>query len=363
MPLREIHRLDCFVHACGFMQERLRVTVLAYRDPDAGVDRVVPRVVRALEANGHAVSVLTLSCDVERMIDGIRSTEPDLVFNLLEQLGDQEIGSDIAAAGVLDLLQVPYTGGGPGEFYLTGDKSLTKKVLAFESINFPNFAVFPRGSGFETGGRLRMPLFVKPLRLDASIGIDSGAEALVRTTAQLLERVRYIHEHCDDDALVEEYIEGRELYVGVLGNEEAIAFPPIEIDFSRLPEGMPKVMDARAKFDVTSAEYAGTRAELAELGDDLRARVESIALAACRALRVRDYGRVDLRLDETGEIFVLEVNASCYLDEQGEFAMGARAAGLEYDELIQRIVSLALARFGGVRARSAGWEPIAACSH
>jgi D-alanine-D-alanine ligase len=344
------------------MQGRLRITVLAYRDPEAGVDRVVPRVVDALEANGHAVSVLTVSRDINRMIDGIRSTAPDLIFNLLEQFGDQEIGSDIAAVGVLDLLQIPYTGGGPGEFYLTGDKSLTKKVLAFESINFPNFAVFPRSAGFESGGRLRMPLFVKPLRLDASIGIDSGAKALVRNTQQLMERVRHIHERCDDDALVEEYIEGRELYVGVLGNQDAIAFPPIEVDFSRLPAGVPRVMDARAKFDESSLEYHGTRPKLAELEDPLRARIEAIALDACRALRVRDYGRVDLRLDEKGEIFVLEINASCYLDDQGEFAMGARASGLEYDELIQRIVTAALTRFATRGKAIERSEKIAACS-
>ena len=327
------------------MHERLRITVLAYRDPECGLDRVVPRVMRALEANGHSVSVLPVEHDLIHLIEGVRATRPDLIFNLLEQFGDKEIGSDIAAVGVLDLLQIPYTGGGPGEFYLTGDKALTKKVLAFESINFPNFAVFPKGAGFETGGKLRMPLFVKPLRLDASIGIDSGAKALVRNTADLIERVRYIHEHCDDDALVEEYIEGREIYVGVLGNEDAIAFPPIEIDFSRFPEGVPKVMDAKAKFDESSPEYNGTRPKLAELSGDLDARVSAIALDACRALRVRDYGRVDLRLDDKGQIFVLEINSSCYLDERGEYAMGARAAGIEYEELIQKIASSALTRF------------------
>jgi D-alanine-D-alanine ligase len=116
------------------------------------------------------------------------------------------------------------------------------------------------------------------------------------------------------------------------------------MDFSGLPHGAPKVMDAKAKFDASSPEYHGTKAKIADLPDDLTARVKSIALAAYRALRVRDYGRVDLRLDEQGQVFVLEVNPSCYLDERGEFAMGARAAGISYDALIGRIVEEARAR-------------------
>ncbi len=321
------------------MEEQLRVTVLAYRDPSDGeVDEVVPRVVRALERNGHHVSVLTVSHDIRRLVDGIRTTDPDLVFNLLEQFGARSIGSDVAAVGVLDLLDVPYTGGGPGEFYLTGDKGLTKKILAFASINFPKFAVFAKGADVNCGGRLQMPLFVKPLRLDASIGIESGAKAVVQSTSDLVRRVGEIHEECDDAALVEEYIEGREFYVGIVGNDDPIAFPPIEMDFSGLPDGFPKVMDAKAKFDRSSAEYHGTHAKVADLSEALAQRLKQVALAAYRALRVRDYGRVDLRVDASGDIFVLEVNASCYLDPEGEFVMAAGAAGFGYEELIQRIV-------------------------
>jgi D-alanine-D-alanine ligase len=287
------------------------------------------------------VSVLTVSRDLRRFVEGIQTGKPELVFNVLEQFGDRPIGSDIGAVGLLDLLEVPYTGGGPGEFYLTGDKSVTKKILAFDSIQCPSFAVFPKGAGFETAGKLRMPLFVKPLRLDASIGIESAKKALVRNTNELMKRVLEIHEQCDDSALVEEYIEGREFYVGLIGNDEPTVLPPIEMDFSGLPEGAPKIMDAKAKFEKGSAEYRGTRPKIAELSDDLAGKVKSVALNAYRALRVRDYGRVDLRMNETGEIYVLEVNASCYLDENGEFAMAANAAGIEYDQLIQRIVTCA----------------------
>jgi D-alanine-D-alanine ligase len=260
----------------------------------------------------------------------------------MEMFGDNVFG-DIPVAGVLDLLGLKYTGSGPGELYLSQDKGLTKKLLAFEDILYPRFAVFSRQAGFETGGNLRMPLFVKPLRSDASLGI--GGKSLVHDSAALMERVAAIGRELDDAALAEEYIEGREFYVGVLGNTQAKALPPVEIDFTGFPEGVPKVMDSKAKWDERSKEYKGTRSVLATLPDELRARLQKVAVDAYRALRVRDYGRVDIRLTETGEIYVLEVNASCYLERTGEFAMAAAAAGLDYPRLIEQIVNLALERY------------------
>jgi D-alanine-D-alanine ligase len=156
--------------------------------------------------------------------------------------------------------------------------------------------------------------------------------------------VAAIHQECDDAALAEEFIEGREFYVGVLGNQEAEALPPIEVDFSGLPEGAPKVYDRKAKWETGSAEFKGVKSIIPELPDDLRARLHKVSLEAYRALRVRDYGRVDLRVADTGDIYVLEVNASCYLEKNDEFAMAAKAAGIEYQDLIQRIVDAAVAR-------------------
>ncbi len=202
--------------------------------------------------------------------------------------------------------------------------------------------MFARDTDFETGGNLRMPLFVKPLRSDASLGI--GGKSLVHDAVALMERVTAIHKELDDSALAEEFIDGREFYVGVLGNSQPKALPPIEIDFTGLPEGVPKVMDSKAKWDERSKEYKGTQSVLAQLPDELRARLQKVAVDAYRALRVRDYGRVDLRLTDTGDIYVLEVNASCYLDKESEFAMAAAAGGLDYLRLIERIVDLALAR-------------------
>jgi len=202
--------------------------------------------------------------------------------------------------------------------------------------------VFSIDRDLETGGNLRLPLFVKPLRMDASIGIDG--KSLVHSTKELWQRVAAIHK-INDSALVEEYIEGREFFVGVLGNHVPQALPPVEIDFSGMPEGMPKVMDAKAKWDTESAEFKGTKIVFPDLPKETKARLHKVALDAYRALRVRDYGRVDLRMAETGEIYVIEVNASCYLEEKSEFAEAARRAGMEYPQLLQKIMDLALERY------------------
>ena len=318
------------------------LTGLESDDPKA-YDVVVDQVASALRSQRHRVSIFGVHDDLRKLVSGLARRKTDLVFNLVESFGDNT-GADVAVAGVLDLLRLHYTGGGPGELYLRQDKALAKKVFAFEGILYPHFAVFSQDADFETAGSLRMPLFVKPLTADASIGIDG--DSLVRDTTSLMKRVLAIHEKVGDSALVEEYIEGREFYVGVLGNREPIALPPIEMDFSGMPDGMPHVAGTKAKWKKNSPEYKGTKSILAEVPDELRAKLQKAALDAYRALRVRDYGRVDLRLTETGEIYVIEVNASCYLEENSEFAMAAKAAEIEFPDLIARIVELAVERYG-----------------
>jgi D-alanine-D-alanine ligase len=324
----------------------VRITILTYVESEKekvkDFDPVVRQVAAALRKRRHKVSTLAVHGDVFKLIKGLRRRKPDLVFNLIEAFGDN-MGGDVPVAGLLDLLGYKYTGSGPGELYLTGDKALGKRLLAFDKILYPKFAVFSKDKDFETGGNLRMPLFVKPCAMDASMGI--GKKSLVRDSGEMMQRVLAIHREFNDAALAEEYIDGREFYVGVLGNLDPTALPPIEADFSGLPEGAPKVYDRAAKWEPESKEYAGMKTVVAQLPDELRARLQKVALDAYRALRVRDYGRVDLRVAETGEIYVLEVNASCYLERHDEFAVSAKAAGIEYVDLVNRIVELAIARY------------------
>jgi D-alanine-D-alanine ligase len=323
----------------------MQVTVLTWLESERAAkhDAVVDDVAAALAARGHAVQILGIHGDLAKLVAGLRRTRPELVFNLMEMFDDSLLG-DVGVAGVLELFGVPYTGCGPGELFLSQDKALAKKILGYENIPYPRFAVFGiDDAGFETGGNLRMPLFVKPLRSDASIGID--ADSLVRDANGLMRRVLALQASVNDSVLVEEFIEGREFYVGILGNDHPQALPVIEMDFSGLPAGAPRVADHRAKFERGTPEFDGTRAVLAELPDELRARLHKVSLDAYRALRVRDYGRVDLRLTEAGKIYVIEVNASCYLERNGEFAQAAAAAGLGYEALVARIAELALDRF------------------
>jgi D-alanine-D-alanine ligase len=322
----------------------MRITVLTYLESEKGrsYDAVVGQVAKALRRGGHEVSILGVHGDVRRLVGGLARRKPDLVFNLLESF-NKNPRADVAVAGLLELLGLRYTGGAPGELYLGQDKGLAKKVFAFEQILFPDFAVFSATAGLETGGKLRMPLFVKPLRNDASLGIDG--HCLVRDASSLMKQVMAIQQKWHDSALAEEYIEGREFYVGILGNQEPVAFPPVECDFSGLPDSAPHVMGAKAKWAKRSAEYKGTKSVLADLHAELAARLKKVSLDAYRALRVRDYGRVDLRLAPTGEIYVIEVNPNCYLEQSSEFAMAAAAAGIEYRDLINKIAELAVERF------------------
>ena len=321
----------------------MKITIITYLDKEDATehDVVVDQVAAALKARKHKPSILGVHGDVKKLIAGLSRRKPDLVYNLMEMFGTN-VRADVPIAGLLDLLGYQYTGGGPSELALRQDKALAKRALAYEKILYPDFAVFSRDD-LETGGNLRMPLFVKPLRADASIGI--GTDALVRDATSLMKRVVHIHEKFHDSALAEEYIEGREFYVAVLGNRDPVAFPPVEMDFSGLPEGAPHVLDSKAKWAKNSDQYKGTKSVMADIPDELRAKLQKVSLEAYRALRVRDYGRVDLRLTDTGDIYVIEVNANCYLEQTGEFAVAAQAGGIAYPDLINQIVDLAVDRY------------------
>jgi D-alanine-D-alanine ligase len=319
----------------------MKITILADLYEDGSHDPAVDQVAAALRQGGHKVSrLLVPDDDLRALTTGLARRKPDLVFHMINDFGGES--GLIATAAVVDALKFPYTGGGPGELFVRGHKGLAKKLLGYEKVKCPDFAVFYKDTNLETAGRLRMPLIVKPLERDGSIGI--GPNALVRSVPEMMERVLAIHREVKDSALVEEYVEGRELYVGVLGNREAVAFPPVEMDFSGLPKGAPHVLDYKAKWEKGSTEFKGTRAVLPELPEELVARIQKVALDACRALLVRDYARVDMRLTEAQEIYVIEVNANCDLDQESEFATGAKAAGIDYPTLINRIAKLALER-------------------
>src|SRR3954469_853262 len=254
----------------------MKITVLGSLESDdpKSYDVVVDQVASALRKHKHRVSIFGIHDDLRKFVSGFSRRQPDLVFNLAETFGES-LNGDSGVAAVLDLLGFHYTGGGPGELYLRQDKGLAKKVLAFEGVQYPHFAIFGKDADLESAGKLRMPLFVKPLTAHASIGLDGDSP--VRDAISLMKRVVAIHEKVGDSALVEEYIEGREFYVGVLGNREPVAFPPIEMDFSGLPPGAPRVLDYKAKWEKGTKEFKGTWAVLPDLPDELKARLQQVA--------------------------------------------------------------------------------------
>ena len=310
------------------------------------IDPVIEQLSSTIAALGHEVRCVVVKGDVETIVPQLRQQEADLVINIAESFGGKSaLESNVAA--LLNLLGLRYTGSSPAGLMLAGDKSLTKKVLRFHGIQTPEFATLYRGA-LDWAGDLTFPVIVKPPQEDASLGINSAS--VVRELKDLFARIDSLQSEYHQPVLVEQYIEGREFYVGVLGNAHAVALPVIELDFSGFPADRPRIASWEAKWgedgEGAGAEYAGTQSIFpTDLDPELERRMQSVALDAFHALRLRDYGRIDLRVSSAGEIYVIEVNPNCYLERESEFARAARKHGLEYDALIRQLIELASARY------------------
>jgi D-alanine-D-alanine ligase len=305
-------------------------------------DEDVQEVYEALKRKGHSPVFLRLDGTPTSLIE-LAQSETDLVFNLVESFGGND-SCDSNVAAYLELLGRRFTGTGAHGLFLAQEKALAKKIFAFHGIHTPYFATVYRGRT-DHAHDIQFPVIVKPAREDGSIGIQFGA--VCGSIKELMERIDYIHAEFDTPALIEEYIEGREIYVGVLGNERPLALPVVELDLSRLPEGTPKIAGSEVKWEEDTEAYRTTHPFFPDdLGDDLTARLQSAAIQAFQALELRDYGRIDFRVAADGTIHVLEVNPNPYLLPSAEFSMAAKKAGRSYADLIGEIVDLSLARYG-----------------
>jgi D-alanine-D-alanine ligase len=247
-------------------------------------------------------------------------------------------------AAFLDILEIPYTGAGPHATILAQDKSIAKKMFAFYGIQSPYFATAYRGA-IDHAQDISFPLIVKPTSEDGSIGID--AAAVVTSVKELMERISYLQTEFDSPALIEEYIEGREIYASILGSDEnAHALPLVELDLSNLPKGMPKIASQDVKFEKDTEAYKLTKSVIAEdLDEETVTKLTEIAIKAYRAVKLRDYGRIDMRVSSKGEVYVIEANPNPWLSSGQEFAMAAKKSGLSYTQMIGEIVDLAMARY------------------
>ncbi len=299
-------------------------------------------IFEALEKLGHHPFYQVLDGST-KCLRSLEDCGADLVFNLTESFaGDDTKEMNIAA--YMDLLQLPYTGAGPHAHFLAQDKGTAKKMFAFHGIRTPYFATSYRGK-IDHAHDIAFPLIVKPIWEDGSIGIN--ADAVVHSVKELMERIEYIQDEFDSPALIEEYIEGREIYAAILGSyENTETLPLVELDLSRLPKGTPKIASYDVKFEKDTQAHKLTKSSLAEnLDEDTVSRLTATALGAYRAVKLRDYGRIDMRLSEKGEVYVIEANPNPWLSSKHEFAMAGKASGRSYTQLIGEIIELAMARY------------------
>ncbi|MET0287032.1 MAG: D-alanine--D-alanine ligase [Polyangiales bacterium] len=309
-----------------------------------------------LREAGHEVNKLSVGGTREAVAQ-LADEDGDLVFNVCESFNGRD-ASEHHAAALLEMCGKRFTGAGSNGLMLAGDKALTKKLLRFHGISTPRFSVMHAGEADHLED-LGFPMFVKPSNADASIGIDH--RSVVHNVKELMERISYIQTEFGAPALIEEYVEGREIYVGVLGGERVEALPLVEWDFSRVPDGTPRIASAEAKWDPDSPRYKDAPEVVV---DDLPPHVvkalQHAAVEAFRALQLRDYGRVDMRvrrrrpevsangdrpsLIDDWEFYVIEVNPNAHLALDSELPLAAKAHGLDYRQLIERIVASAMSR-------------------
>ena len=325
----------------------MNVALLHTKDAvDGAEDPVLGQIEGALRAGGHEPRRVMVDSEVEPLVRALTHEQPDLVINLAESFaGKSALESNIAA--LLNLLDLRYTGSSPAGLLVAGDKTLSKKVLRFHGMKTPEFATVYRGM-VDWAGDVQFPLIVKPPQEDASLGITQ--KSIVHDVRELLEKIAEIQGEYQSPALAEQFIEGREYYVGVLGNQNARALPVIELDFSKFPADRPRIASWEAKWgdegDGKGAEFEGTESIFPEdLPDDLRDRMQKAAVDAFHALRLRDYARIDMRVTDAGDIYIIEVNPNCYLEAKSEFARAAERDGIPFDALIGQIVELASARY------------------
>jgi D-alanine-D-alanine ligase len=294
----------------------------------------------ALKASGHSPFYLELDGSKDSL-RRLADAECDLVFNLTESWAGDDT-KDINLAAYLDLVGHRYTGSGPAGLHLAQNKSIAKKIFAFHGIRTPFFASVHRGR-LDWSHDLQFPVIVKPAREDGSIGI--AFNAFCGSIKDLMERIHDLHEQFDGPVLIEEYIEGREIYAGVIGNHEPEALPVVELDLSKLPEGTPKIAGSEVKWEKGTVAYKVTKSVLpTDLDESTVLSLQQTAIQAYRALELRDYGRIDMRLAQDGTVYVLEVNPNPWLHSTAEFAMAAKKSGRAYETLIGEIVDLASAR-------------------
>ena len=323
-------------------QRQMELEVAAWKTDEPEMEY---QIAHALGECGHDVRLVGVSDDLQSLLHRLSDWPPDLVFNAAEAFGGNE-ALEYLLPGVLEAEGYRYTGAPPLALQVTRNKAMGKKVLAYFGIQSPGFQTYRLEEGVEKTPELTFPLIVKPLQTDASAGIAQAS--VVQDLSSLAERVEFIHQRFGQGAIAEEFIDGRELYVGLVGNGESLEIlPATEMVFDkRKTKPEERIATQLAKWDESYRERKGIRNVLARpLAKAVRARIEEACRTAYRALWLRDYARLDLRLTPDGRVWMLEANANPFISYGHDMANAAAKAGMEYRDFIQRIVDAAVARY------------------
>ena len=334
--------------------KKLRVLVLMHPDhvPPDSLDGLSPQEALALKAEfdivqclrqlGHEVRALGVQDEFLPIRDTVEEFKPHVVFNMLEEFHSNML-FDQNVVSLLELLRVPYTGCNPRGLILARSKSLSKKLLAYHRIPVPDFLVIPKGHRTRRPRKLEFPLIVKSLMEHSSFGIAQAS--LVEDDERLAERVTFVHENVGTDAIAERFIEGREIYVGVLGNDRLIALPPIELVFEKMPANAALIATAKVKHDLAYQAKRGIALKAAEgIEPEVLERIARFAKRIYKTLELDGYARIDFRLSESNVPYFLDANPNPDISDGEELASAAALVGMTYGDLISKIVGLGIKR-------------------
>ena len=296
-------------------------------------------VISTLKGRGHELLTIGVQDDLTPVRQSIEQFQPAIVFNLIEAFDGVNV-FDQNVVSYLELLRMPYTGCNPRGLILARDKSLAKKLLAYHRIPAPDFTVVPINRKVQLRKALRFPLIVKSLTYEASIGISQAS--IVANEEQLHKRVQFIHQHIGTPAIVEQFVDGRELYVGVMGNSRLQVFPVWEMSFAKMPESIWHIATERVKWNAKYQERHGIDTGPAELPEAAIHQIQRIARRTYRALELTGYARIDFRMSGDGRVYVIEANPNPQIADGEDFAASAAHAGLEYGPLLERLMALGL---------------------
>lgn len=296
-------------------------------------------VAHALTKLGHEVIPFGIHDDIEPFLKLMRESKPDLVFNMSEAFsGKRDFEPNLTA--LMQLVGVPFTGAGPMSLQLCKDKGLTKVILGYHQIRTPKFLVAKKSRPVQSLKKFQFPAFIKPLQLESSEGISQGS--YVESEKEALSRVKFIHERLGVDAIIEEYIDGRDVYVSILGNEKLSVFPARELFFKQVPDDEPKFATYRSKWDKDYRKKWGIDSGWAtEFSDSTQKKLNDVCKKIYRLLQIQGFGRIDLRIKDD-EIYFIEANPNPSIAKKEDYALSASKGGVEYEELIAKIISLSL---------------------